>query len=209
MNGSTDVILPLLVPLPLAWKDLHLYKLGIHGFISDGLVVAEVQVFNLALFDGVLCPINHSVVISSSANSSLYVLELVFLGGFNDLLYYNPSLGLGVLLGSDRGSGSGGNMNVGLIVGVTMGVGVTLLLMSGVIMVSITITWWRKKQTNHSGGVNWGTLGDGHMFWLCPIKVAIEGGECGLWGRGPLVWWLSLFVRLNFGVLIGCARNLV
>jgi hypothetical protein len=37
MDGSTDVILPLLVPLPLAWKDLHLYKLGIHGFINHGL----------------------------------------------------------------------------------------------------------------------------------------------------------------------------
>jgi hypothetical protein len=37
MDGLTDVILPLLVPLPLAWKDLHLYKLGIHGFINHGL----------------------------------------------------------------------------------------------------------------------------------------------------------------------------
>jgi hypothetical protein len=37
MDSSTDVILPLLVPLPLAWKDLHLYKLGIHGFINHGL----------------------------------------------------------------------------------------------------------------------------------------------------------------------------
>jgi hypothetical protein len=37
MDGSTDVILPLLVPLPLAWKDLHLYMLGIHGFINHGL----------------------------------------------------------------------------------------------------------------------------------------------------------------------------
>jgi transposase-like protein len=37
MDGLTDVILPLLVPLPLVWKDLHLYKLGIHGFINHGL----------------------------------------------------------------------------------------------------------------------------------------------------------------------------
>jgi len=115
-----------------------------------------VQVFDLALFDGVLRPINHSVVISSSANSSSYVLELAFPGGFNDSLYYDPSLGLGVLLGSDRGGGGGGggDTNVGLIVGVTVGVGVALLLVSGVIAVSIAVAWWRKKQTNH-GGVNW------------------------------------------------------
>ncbi|ELR24081.1 uncharacterized protein ACA1_152400 [Acanthamoeba castellanii str. Neff] len=37
MDSSTDVILPLLVPLPLAWKDLHLCKLGIHGFINHSL----------------------------------------------------------------------------------------------------------------------------------------------------------------------------
>ncbi|ELR17231.1 uncharacterized protein ACA1_059280 [Acanthamoeba castellanii str. Neff] len=37
MDSSTDIILPLLVRLPLAWKDLHLYKLGIHGFINHGL----------------------------------------------------------------------------------------------------------------------------------------------------------------------------
>ncbi len=124
-------------------------------FLSDGSAVAEVQVFDLALFDGVLRPINHSVVVSSSANSSSsYVLELAFPGGFNDSLYYDPSLGLGVLLGSDRGGG-GGDTNVGLIVGVTVGVGVALLLVSGVIAVSIAVAWWRKKQTNHGGGVNW------------------------------------------------------
>jgi hypothetical protein len=32
-------------------------------------------------------------------------------------------------------------MNVGLIVGVTVGMGITLLLVFGVIAVSITITW--------------------------------------------------------------------
>ena len=124
-------------------------------FLSDGSAVAEVQVFDLALFDGVLRPINHSVVVSSSANSSSYVLELAFPGGFNDSLYYDPSLGLGVLLGSDKGGGSGGDTNVGLIVGVTVSVGVALLLVSGVIAVSIAIAWWRKKQINYGGGVNW------------------------------------------------------
>lgn len=122
-------------------------------FLSGVSAVAEVEVFDLALFDGVLRPINHSVVVSS-ANSSSYVLELTFPGGFNDSLYYDPSLGLGVLLGSaDRGGG--GDTNVGLIVGVTVGVGVAVLLVSGVIVGSIAVAWWRKKQL-HADGVSWG-----------------------------------------------------
>ena len=37
MDGSTDVILPFRIPTPSSWKDLHLYKLGVHGIINHGL----------------------------------------------------------------------------------------------------------------------------------------------------------------------------
>lgn len=37
MDGSTDVVLPFRVPAPSAWKDLQLYKLGVHGVINHGL----------------------------------------------------------------------------------------------------------------------------------------------------------------------------
>lgn len=37
MDGSTDVVLPFCVPTPSSWKDLHLYKLGVHGIINHGL----------------------------------------------------------------------------------------------------------------------------------------------------------------------------
>ena len=36
-DGSTDVILPFCIPTPSSWKDLHLYKLGVHGIINHGL----------------------------------------------------------------------------------------------------------------------------------------------------------------------------
>ena len=37
MDGSTDIILPFCIPTPSSWKDLHLYKLGVHGIINHGL----------------------------------------------------------------------------------------------------------------------------------------------------------------------------
>jgi hypothetical protein len=37
MDGATDVTLPFCVPAPSTWKDLHLYKLGVHGIINHGL----------------------------------------------------------------------------------------------------------------------------------------------------------------------------
>jgi hypothetical protein len=64
-------------------------------FLSDGLAAAEVEVFDVALVDGVLRPITHSILVSPSSSSSSYVLELTFPGGFNESLYYDPSLGLG------------------------------------------------------------------------------------------------------------------
>jgi hypothetical protein len=126
--------------------------------------VVKVEVFDVALVDGTgFVPINHSIV-RTSANGTdddeeeaSYVVELA-LPGFNESLYYDPSIGLGVLLGrSDGGEGGGSDSsNVGLIVGVAVAIPVAVVLVLLVIGAALAIGWHRNRSLarRHRGAVN-------------------------------------------------------
>lgn len=79
--------------------------------------VAKVEVFDIAFIDGAgFQYITHDIhAIPSAASGEAFELVLRF-PGFNESLLYDPSLGLGVLVGSSNGE-SGGSDNSALIVG--------------------------------------------------------------------------------------------
>jgi hypothetical protein len=97
---------------------------------------AQVELFNVALVDGThFVPIGHSIVRTSVVDDeeASYVVELV-LPEFNESLCYDPSIGLGVLLGrNDRDDGGSSESNVGLIVGVAVAIPVAVALVLVVI----------------------------------------------------------------------------
>jgi hypothetical protein len=122
---------------------------------------AQVELFDVALVDGThFVPINHSIVRTSVAddNEASYVVELV-LPEFNESLFYDPSIGLGVLLGrndrGDGGSGSSSESNVGLIVGVAVAVPVAVVLVLLVIGAALVVGW-RQKRNRSAGSINFG-----------------------------------------------------
>jgi hypothetical protein len=120
------------------------------------LVAAQLQVFDVALVDDVLVPLQHQVklvsnppVASSAENetsesTAVYVLQLTF-PPVNRSLFYDPSLGLGVLLGAPGGKGSGSD-NSGLLIGVAVAVPVAILFVATVVIVGFSFMYWRKKR---------------------------------------------------------------
>jgi hypothetical protein len=114
---------------------------------------AQVELFDVALVDGTyFVPISHSIVRTSADDEeeASYVVELV-LPGFNESLYYDPSIGLGVLLGrNDRdngdGDGSSSDSGVGLIVGVAVAIPMAVALVLLVIGAALVVGWHRKKR---------------------------------------------------------------
>jgi hypothetical protein len=130
---------------------------------------AKVELFDVALIDGThFVPINHSIV-RTSANGTddeeaSYVVELV-LPRFNESLFYDPSIGLGVLLGrNDRGDGSS-ESNVGLIVGVAVSIPVAVVLVLVVIGAALAVTWHRKRtaRRRHRGAGSVNFESDSHL----------------------------------------------
>lgn len=113
---------------------------------SAEVVVMVVEMFDVALVDDTaFTPIAHAVDVVSDSH---YELELVF-PAFNRSLYYDPSLGLGVLLGSSGGRGDdfgGGGEDLGLIVGVAVGVGVAGVLVVSVIVAGVVVAVRQKKR---------------------------------------------------------------
>ncbi len=109
------------------------------------VVVMVVEVFDVALVDETaFMPIAHAVEVVDSH----YELELVF-PAFNRSLYYDPSLGLGVLLGSSGGRGDdtgGGGEDLGLIIGVAVGVGVAGVLVVSVIVAGVVMAVRQKRR---------------------------------------------------------------
>jgi hypothetical protein len=124
---------------------------------------AKVELFDVALIDGThFVPINHSIVRTSvNDEEASYVVELV-LPSFNKSVYYDPSIGLGVLLGrNDRDDGGVGSSdsNVGLIVGVAVAVPVAVALVLVVIGAALVVRWRQRKRMAHHprlGNVNYG-----------------------------------------------------
>jgi hypothetical protein len=122
---------------------------------------AQVELFDVALVDGThFVPISHSIVRTSvdDDKEASYVVELV-LPSFNESLYYDPSIGLGVLLGrndrDDGGSRSSSESNVGLIVGVAVAVPVAVALVLLVIGAALAVGLHRKRRRS-VGSINFG-----------------------------------------------------
>jgi hypothetical protein len=134
-------------------------------------VVMIVEVFDVALVDDAgFVAIDHRVEIvpgsnssSNGSSSSYYELVLAF-PRFNRSLAYDPSIGLGVLLGSSRGGGGGGSdgTDVGLIVGVVVSISVAAIVVLVVITVAVALAVWRKKRHHQAGAdmVNFVDHGD-------------------------------------------------
>jgi hypothetical protein len=107
----------------------------------------QVELFDVALVDGThFVPISHSIVRASADDEeeASYVVELV-LPSFNESLYYDPSIGLGVLLGRNDRDGGSSDSNVGLIVGVAVAIPVAVALVLVVIGAALAIGWRRKR----------------------------------------------------------------
>jgi hypothetical protein len=127
---------------------------------STGLkVYARIELFDFALVNNSAeaVPIEHAIIIqpsssSGSSSSSEYMLELSF-PAFEGSLEYDPSIGMGVVLGQN--DDGGGGSDVGLIVGVAVAVPVAVALVL-VVIVGALIIGWRRRKANAAGAVQFG-----------------------------------------------------
>ncbi|ELR23748.1 uncharacterized protein ACA1_195700 [Acanthamoeba castellanii str. Neff] len=95
------------------------------GSVDDA--AAQLEVLGLALVDDAVVPLTHmSLAVATEsaevagANNGSYVLELGF-PPFTRFVVYDPSLGLGVLIGRPGEGGSSSSSDLGLILGVAVG----------------------------------------------------------------------------------------
>ncbi len=115
----------------------------------DDDAVAQVELFDVALVDAQLVFINHSLTATNvSTNGTTvrsYVLELQ-LPAFTQSLFYDPSLGLGVLPGgSTKSDGSGSDDNTALIVATAVAIPVAVVVVAGVVAVALFVAWKKKR----------------------------------------------------------------
>jgi len=110
-------------------------------------MVAMVVVFDVALIDGVLQAINHSVVVDETTR--VYMLTLVF-PPMNSSLFYDPTIGLGLLLGGGGGSKSDGTGSSGggdsMLLMIGMAVGLPLACIALVTVSVTTVVYKRRKR---------------------------------------------------------------
>jgi hypothetical protein len=129
---------------------------------ASSRAVAKVEVFDVVLLaDADYClsltPIEHSLSFRSTSRPdgvdvAEFVLELRF-PPFNGSLAYDPSLGIGVLLGSDDGDGGGssGGSDMALVIGVAVALPIAAVLVVLAISAGVAIGWWlRKRETTKS-----------------------------------------------------------
>jgi hypothetical protein len=121
---------------------------------STTVVVAAVVLFDVAVVDRAAADIRHRIV-AVAVNTTTIEYEVVFeFPPFNESLFYDPSLGLGVLLGADRdGSGGvgGGSDNTGLIVGVAVAIPVAVVVVVAAIAAGLFVAWRRRSNMTDSG----------------------------------------------------------
>jgi len=114
---------------------------------SQGLLVAQVEVFDYALTEGgMVVPIEHKVTYQvSSINASVgaFELELVF-PSFNQSLSYDPIIGISTLLAVPDEKGSGSN-NIGLIIGTAVILPLALIVVAVASMISVFLAYRRNK----------------------------------------------------------------
>lgn len=106
----------------------------------------SLEVFDLALVDGIYRPISHSIRASSDSMATL-ILEFP---PFASSIYYDPILGLGILLGNKPSSDD----ETGLIVGVVVGVTAAVMLVITVIVIVVLVGVIRSKRHRRSSAVN-------------------------------------------------------
>jgi hypothetical protein len=116
-------------------------------------MVAMVAVFDVALIDGALQAINHSVVVDE-ASGGVYMLTLVF-PPMNSSLFYDPTIGLGLLLGGGGGSkndgvgssGGGGGDSTLLMIGMAVGLPLACIAL---VTVSVTTVVYKRHKRRQS-----------------------------------------------------------
>jgi hypothetical protein len=127
--------------------------------VSSGKAVGQTEVLNVALIDDQVTPLAGILLFFDDGNSASgsattngsYVLELSF-PPFRRSVVYDPSLGLGALLGRSSSGDGGSSTDLGLIVGVAVAVPVTVALVVAVIGAAVGLAWWRKRKLNASRG---------------------------------------------------------
>jgi hypothetical protein len=120
------------------------------------VVTATVVLFDVAIVDGSSATIRHAITAVAVNGSTEYEVVLEF-PPFERSIFYDPSIGLGVLLGSkDDGSGGvgGDSANVGLIVGVAVAIPVALVVVAVAIGVGVFVTWRRRSNDDSSRAIN-------------------------------------------------------
>jgi hypothetical protein len=115
-----------------------------------------VELLDKAVVDGRIVNITHDITLatasSASSSSPTYLVELRF-PSFEHSVEYDPSLGLGLLLGSAGNEGGHGDYdNTPLIVGVAVAVPVALGVIVVVIVAGLVVAHrrWRGTRAKHS-----------------------------------------------------------
>jgi hypothetical protein len=114
--------------------------------------VAKLEVFDIVLLtdhdsERRLATIEHSLVLrAASSGAAEFVLELRF-PPFNGSLTYDPSLGVGVLLGSERGGdSSGGGDSSALVIGVAVALPIAAVVVASAIGAAAAVGWRRRRK---------------------------------------------------------------
>ncbi len=139
--------------------------------LSGDEAVAQVEVLNAAVVDGVVKTLGRielvfdNLTATGNQSGGGYFLELGF-PPFQRSVAYDPSLGLGVLLGrSSDGSPSSSTTDVGLIVGVAVAIPVAIVVVLAAIIAGLVLAWrrrsrWAGSADANNEAVNW-TLDEG------------------------------------------------
>jgi hypothetical protein len=136
--------------------------------LSDNDVVAQVEVLNAAVIDGVVTTLGRielvfdNLTAAGNQSGGGYFLELGF-PPFEKSVAYDPSLGLGVLLGRSSDGSPSSSTDVGLIVGVAVAIPVAVVVVLAAIAAGVVLAWWRRRWAGSSANndaVNW-TLDEG------------------------------------------------
>jgi hypothetical protein len=124
--------------------------------LSDDGVVAQLEVLNAAVIDGTATTLGRIELVfdnvSATNNQSGYFLELDF-PPFQKTVVYDPSLGLGVLLGRSSDGSPSSSTDVGLIVGVAVAIPVAVVVVLAAVVVGVVLAWRRRSRWT-SGGAN-------------------------------------------------------
>jgi hypothetical protein len=131
-------------------EGLTTYYLPLEG----SAVLATVLLFDMAVVDGVVSPVNHNITLVAvgAAGNVTYKYEVeVELPAFNQWVHYDPSVGMGRLFGADGQGGDGGSDNTGLIVGVAVAVPVAVV---AVLAVIAAFGWYKRRALRSNNSIN-------------------------------------------------------